>query len=78
MVGTSGFANGDPVDHIIGTWANNLSIFKVFLDWLSSDELIQRLFHITGYPDLLSVHCWHTNGGLKQVCLWEIFHNFGC
>ena len=64
MVRTSGFANGDPVNHIIGTGANNLSIFKVFLDWLSSDESIQWLFHITRYPDLMEVYGWHTNGGL--------------
>ena len=78
MVGTSGFANGDSVDHIIGTGTNNLSVFKVSLDCLSSDESIQGLFHITRYPDLMEVYGWHTNGGLNWVCLRESFHEFYC
>ena len=76
MVGTSGSANGDPVNHIICTGPNNLSVFKVFFNRLSSDEAVRGLFHITRYPDLMEMYGWHTNGGLKWVCLRESFHNF--
>ena len=44
MVGSSGFANGDPINQIIGTGANNLPVFKVCLNCCSSDEAIQGFF----------------------------------